>query len=52
MNGFFKTLLAEAMTSFYPQKRENSIATNLKETDLEIAMKRKVIFNTPCYAYF
>ena len=47
---FFFISLAEAMSSFYPQKEKEK--TQLNETDLEIAMSRKVTPNTPYYAYF
>ena len=36
------------MSSFYPQRRKKKfIVTHLKETDLEIALRKKVIPNTP-----
>ena len=51
----FLILLAEAMSSFYPQKKKEklySIVTHSNETNLEIAIRRKVIRNTPHYACF
>ena len=55
MINFFLILLAEAMSSFYPQKIKKKlylIVTHLKETDLEMAMRRKVTPNTHYSPYF